>query len=191
MSAPKIDKKIAKFAELNKEHHIFTKELEEFLGEAYYASPASISIDLPGCFPGGLLTHSMITAKYAVLLNDLLPEGIRVDKSSLIRVAFLSQIGRTFMYTVSTNEWQAKNRGIMYEYNESMRLSVGERSLMYATQYGVKLTDEEYQAILYSDKNDGDKQPVIFLSPLSQLVKMGSQMAAMETIFKKNGKETR
>jgi hypothetical protein len=188
MSAPNIDKKIAKFAELNKEHHIFSKELEEFLGEAYYASPASISIDLPGCFPGGLLSHSMTTAKYAVLINDLLPEGIKVDKSSLLKVVFLSQIGRTFMYTISTNEWQAKNRGIMYEYNESMRLSVGERSIMYATQHGVKLTDEEYQAILYSDKDDSDRQPRIFLNPISQLLKMGNQLAAMETIFKKDGK---
>jgi hypothetical protein len=189
MSASKIEKYKAKFVEINKEYGIFTKELENFLGDDFYLAPASISLDMFNCYPGGLLVHLMTTAKYAVNINEQLPENIKVDKASLMKVVFLSQIGRTFMYSVSTNEWQAKNLGRMYEYNNDlMRVSVGERSIMYAIQNGVQLTDEEYQAILYSDKDDSEKMPRIFLAPISQIVRMGSQLAIMEEMNKKDGK---
>lgn len=189
MSTPKIEKFKVKFTEINKEYGIFTKELEDFLGDDFYLAPASASLDMFNCYPGGLLVHLMTTAKHAVNLNEQLPDNIKVDKASLMKVVFLSQIGRTFMYSISTNEWQAKNLGRMYEYNDLMRLSVGERSIMYAAQNGVKLSEEEYQAILYSDKDDSEKMPRMFLNPISQIVKMGSQLAIMEEINKKDGKK--
>lgn len=187
MAQSKIEKNQAIFIKINKDYGIFTKELEDFLGEDFYLAPASPSTDMINCYPGGLLAHLILTAKHSVNINDQLPESIRVDKTSLIKVVFLSQIGRVHMYTISTNEWQAKNLGRMYEYNKLMRLSVGERSIMYATQHGVKLTEKEFQAIMYSDKDDSEKTPRMFLEPISQIIKMGSQLAIMEEMANKNG----
>jgi hypothetical protein len=55
-------------------------------------------------------------------------------------------------------------------------MRVGERSVYYATNYGVKLTEEEFSAILFFDKTD-DKMSEYHNSMLGELLKMGSTLA--------------
>ena len=77
-------------------YKIFTKELLEFLGDDFIRAPASTMKSLHNAFPGGLIDHIILTTKYGVDINLSLPENIRVDNSSLIKVCFLHQIGKTF-----------------------------------------------------------------------------------------------
>ena len=49
LTITQLEKNQKKFIETNAKYNIFTKELEEFLGEDFYTSPASTSLNMIGC----------------------------------------------------------------------------------------------------------------------------------------------
>jgi hypothetical protein len=104
---------------------------------------------------------------------------MQASNDSIIRVGCLFQIGKAHSYTPCTSEWHRKNQGKIYEFNDEVSMRVGERSIMYATQYGVKLTDVEYQAIFNFDKED-DAQSKWHSEPLSVILKQANELAIME-----------
>jgi hypothetical protein len=174
------------FKETNQKYNIFTKELEEFLGDGFYTSPASSSLNMIGCYPGGLLHHIIKACKYTVKLNDILPDNLKQPVVSIVKVVFLCQIGKVFMFRSNENEFSVKS-GKMYDFNDDIvRLHIGERSAYYALKYGVNLTEDEYQAILNIDKENDDKMARYFSTILSQIIKNGFELAIME---EKNGKK--
>ena len=179
MDSKKIEKNREKVLEMNENYKIFTKELIEFLGDEYFLAPASASLDLYNCCPGGLVAHSLIIAKYAVNLNNLLPDKVKIPIETLIKVSFLSQIGKAFLYVNNETEWEIR-QGKIYTYNDLTPMTIGERSLMYAMRNGVILSDDEYQAILYSDKDDYSKISKFLLSPLTQIIRMAFQLSIIQ-----------
>lgn len=174
-----------KFQETNEKYGIFNKELEEFLGEDFYFAPATSNLDMYGAYPGGLLNHLMKSCKYAIKVNELLPEKLRQDINSIVKVVFLSQIGKVFMFELNKNEWEIKNLGRMYIFkDDEFKLKTGERTLFYIMKHNVVINENEYHAIVSLDKMEDDK--IIKSNPttLSQLVKIGFNLAIMED---KNG----
>ena len=169
------------FLEKNKLYNILTQELLNFLGEDLITAPASTMVSLHNAFPGGLIDHILKTTKYAIGINKLLPKNCEVDAHSIVKVCFLHQIGKTFLYKWCESEWHRKNQGKMYEYNEELvSLKIGERSAYYALKYGVELGDEEYQAIVNYDKADDDKQSKWYGSTLSTILKQANELAITE-----------
>lgn len=153
------------------------EELMQFLGETFIKAPASSKSDYHNAFEGGLIDHLLKVTTHAVKINETLPETLKVDKNSLVKVCFMHQIGKANLYTPCTSEWHRKNQGKMYEFNEELTsMRVGERSIYYATSYGIKFTEAEYVAILNFDKND-DKMSEYHNTMLGELLKMGSIVA--------------
>jgi len=151
--------------------------LMAFLGEDFIKAPATSMADYHNAFEGGLIDHLLNVAKYSVLINNSLPESERVNQTSLLKVCFLHQIGKSKLYTPCTSEWHRKNQGKMYEFNEELTsMRVGERSVYYATSNGITFTDEEYVAILNFDKMD-DRMSEYHNSMVGELLKMGSVLA--------------
>lgn len=182
LTTTQLEKNQAKFKETNLKYNIFTKELEDFLGENFYISPASSSLNMVGCYPGGLLHHVIKACKYSIKLNEILPDDLKQPVATIIRVAFLCQIGKVFMFKLNDRTIQ---HGKMYDFNDDIvRLHVGERSAYYALKYGVQLTEEEYQGIINIDKENDDKMARYFSTPLTQIIKNGFELAIME---EKNG----
>lgn len=152
-------------------------ELMNFLGPDFISAPATTLTDLYNAFEGGLIDHLLRVATYAIKINETLSETEKVDKGSLLKVALLHQIGKAKMYTPCTSEWHRKNQGKMYEYkNDLVSMRVGERSAYYALSHGIKLTDEEYAAMLSFDKTD-DKMTEYHNTMLGELLKMGNTLA--------------
>ena len=181
MTEERIEQNKGKFKEINEKYNIFTPELEDFLGEDFFLAPASASLDMYYCYPGGLVDFLMKVCKYAVNVNETLPDSIKVDKKTLVRTIFISQIGKTFLFKLNEDEWMVKKRGKMYEYRDDdiVIMSIGERSAYYAIKYGVELSDVEYQSILNSDKEQSER----FMRgsrPLYYVMKMGVEIALME-----------
>ena len=177
----KIDKNTKKFYATNEKYGIFNPEILEFLGESFITAPASTMKSLHNAFPGGLLDHIITTTKYAVDINLSLPEELRVDNDSLIKVCFLHQIGKTFLYKMCESEWHRTNQGKMYEFNDELTsMKVGERSAYYALKYGVELSEDEYQAIINYDKPDDDKQSKWHSCTLSTIIKQANELAIIE-----------
>jgi len=185
----KLERNIKKFEEVNEKYNIFTKDLLDFLGQGYFLSPASPMKDMNNAFPGGLLDHTIKVAKYAVYLNKVIPESMQETMESILKVSFLSEIGKTFLFTPCKSEWHMTNLGKYFEYNEELvSMRVGERSAHYALSNGVKLTEDEYQAILNHDKSDDDKQVRWYTTKLCQLLKQATDLAILEEKEMNNGK---
>ena len=173
-----------KFIETNVKYNIFTKELLDFLGEDIYTSPASSSLNMIGCYPGGLLHHVIKACRYAIKLNEILPDDMKQPVATIVKVVFLCQIGKVFMFKLNDRSVQGAK---MYDFNDDIvRLHVGERSAYYALKYGVTLTETEYQGMLSIDKENDDKMAKYFSSVLTQIIKNGFELATME---EKNGKK--
>ena len=176
------------FLEKNKLYGVLTKELIDFLGEDVITAPASSMTSLHNAFPGGLIDHILKTTKYAIGINKLLPKENQVEALSIVKVCFLHQIGKSFLYKWNESEWHRKNQGKNYVYNEEIvSLRIGERSILYALRYGVKLSDEEYQAIINYDKSDDDKQSKWYGGILSTILKQANELAIIEEKNNTNG----
>ena len=177
----KINKNNQTFLEKNELYGILSKELLEYLGEDLLTAPASTMKSLHNAFPGGLIDHILKTTKYAIGINKLLPTGMDVEAQSIVKVCFLHQIGKTFLYKWCESEWHRNNQGKMYEFNEELTsMKIGERSVYYAMKYGVKLSEEEYQAIVNYDKPEDDKQSKWYGSTLSTILKQANELAIIE-----------
>lgn len=166
-----------KYFETATKNGFMTDELMSFLGEEFIKAPATSMTSYHNAFEGGLVDHLLKVTKYAININNSLPEDEKVDQTSLIKVCLLHGIGKAKLYTPCTSEWHRKNQGKMYEFNEDLvSMRVGERSAYYAISHGIKLTEEEYTAILFFDKTD-DKMSDYHNSMLGELLKMGNVLA--------------
>jgi hypothetical protein len=163
-------------------YNIFTPKLIEFLGPSLFTAPASTMTSLHNAFEGGLIDHLIRVAKYAAMFNEILPESLRCTKESVLKVSFLSEIGKVFLYKPCESEWHRKNQGKMYEFiEENVSMKVGERSLYYALTNGVLLTEQESQALLCHDKQpDDDKMVKWYSTPLTNVLKAAIGFAIME-----------
>ena len=149
-----------KFLEIVKKYNVCSDELLEFLeASGFYKAPASTVTSLHNAFEGGLVDHLITLARRTITINEVngkLDARHRCDPESVARVSILHSIGRAMLYISNPSEWHRKNLGKMYEFNEKLvSLTPGERSLYYIQKYGgnMKLTDQEYQAILGAEKD--------------------------------------
>lgn len=185
LSKGQIEKNRDKLNDTITKYDVMTPELLSYLGDDLFVSPASTTLDMYGAYPGGLVEHMFIASKYAVKINDMLPKNLQQDISSILKCTILSQIGKVFLFTPNDSEWHRTNLGKMYKFNEELvSMRVGERSGYYCAKFGVKLTEEEYQTIVNSDKGDDDLQAKYHSTPLAQIVKQGFELAIFE---QKNG----
>lgn len=185
LSKEQIEKNKSIFTSINKTYGIFPQELLDYLGDDLFHSPASTSNDMYGCYPGGLMDHLIKSCTYASHTNDLLPENLRAKKESVVKCVFLSQIGKVFMFEFNDNDWQVKNRGIMYKFTEDrISMRVPDKSLYLLSKYGIKLDETEYQAISNLGKDDDDKMSKYHSETLFSVIKMGFELAILE---EKNG----
>jgi len=188
LKTEQIVKNTKKYFQTTQDHGIMNDELMAFLGENFIKSPATAMKDQYNAFEGGLIDHLLNVTKYAVIFNNALPETDRVDQKSLIRVCLLHQIGKAHLYFPCTSEWHKNNQGKMYEFNNTqVAMRVSERSVYYAVNYGIKLSDEEFSAILMFDKTD-DKMAEFHNSTLGDLLKTAS-LFAIKNEKKRNNAE--
>jgi hypothetical protein len=184
----KIQKNKSKFQTTNEKYGIFTEELLEFLGEDLFTAPATNLKSMYNAYPGGLVDHIINVTKYALNINNSLPDNLKVNKESLIKVCFLHQIGKVYLFKLCTSDWHIENQGKMYDFNEDIvAMHISERSAYYALTYGVSLSENEYQAILNYDKPDADKQAKWHSCTLSTIIKQANELAIIEEKSTNNG----
>lgn len=183
----KILKNTEKYFKTGEKFGFMNEELMNFLGQDFIKAPASTMKSLHNAFEGGLIDHTLRVTSYAVKLNDVLPENMKVSVDSLIKVSCLHQIGKAKLYKENTSQWHKDNQGKMYEFNDRMvSMSVGERSAHYALSYGIKLSEEEFQAIVNFAKDSSDKQAKYHSNTLAVLLRQAIELAIMEEQFNNN-----
>jgi len=180
LTKEKVIKNFKKFYSTGEKYGFLTEDLKEFLGEDLMSAPATDKLDLNNAFEGGLIDHTLLVTKYAVSINGILPEALKVDLTSLIKVCCLHQIGKARLFTPCESEWHRENQGKMYEYNEDLiSMRVGERSVSYALSNGVELNEAEFQAIINFDKGF-DKMAKWHSTMLGTILKQANELAIKE-----------
>lgn len=143
-----------------------------------------------GCYDGSLID---------VVLNNLCTIGIhinelafgmnaknknnhqflKVNKEMLMRVLLLQHIGKAEMFMPQANGWKKQN-GYLYEFNSNLaaQMKLGERSAFLCMKYGIKLSEEEFEAMTIIDKKEETFNS--HRNPLAELVLIVNQLTQIE-----------
>lgn len=123
------------------------------MGERAAVAPASSRLEFHNAFPGGLVDHSLRVLARTIDLAAALK--VRVPKESLIISAIFHDWGKVGTldkdyYVYQDSDWHRK-RGQIYTVDESIRMPNAQLGLFVMSQFGVKLTEDEYLAVLLND----------------------------------------
>jgi hypothetical protein len=181
LTEEKIKKNAQKFNDAGVSVGVVNDELMNLLGVEFITAPCTTTTALYGAYDGGLIQHILKVTKYAIEINDTLPETKQINKESIIRVCLIHQIGKSNMYAEQKSQWHKDNRGEMYIFNEEvLNMSTAERSVFYALKAGINLNEDEVFAIFnynsdfgyWSMNKEGEK--------LAALLKTANMVAIMD-----------
>jgi hypothetical protein len=159
-----------------------TAKLAEEYGERLTNETFSINSEYGLAYDGSLIEVILYKlTPYAIRLNELFPEAIRVDKASLIKVCLLHQIAKAVRLTPNDNEWEIKNRGLLYKYVQGQpSIRTGLHSLVIANNCGITFTPEEAEAMTVNDRDLTDDQARWHSSLMASIVRQASEMVYLE-----------
>ena len=126
------------------------------------------------CAYDGSMLHIVLRTltPFALKINELLPENIRVDNNSIIKVCLLSHISKSEMFVKNDNQWEIEKRGIHYKYSPTnVALKMGARSILMSQNLGINFSNEEFEAMMILDRDDNDLQAKFYSNPLSIIIK--------------------
>lgn len=150
------------------------RSLTSHLAERINTSPASTRVEYHNAFPGGYLDHSLRVLRTAIDMAGALK--VKVPKESLIIAALFHDLGKCGTledeyYSPQTSDWH-RQRGQFYIRNEKIKLSNAQLGLFMLSQFGVKLSSDEHEAILLNDGmySEGNKEMAMKECKLSLIV---------------------
>ena len=123
----------------------------EHFGERLVLSPRGLK-DLEGGNPGELISFSLRVATAIKSLSSQMSASTK----SLVKVSLLHELGRLgdleeSLYLEQDSDWHRERLGQNYKYNEKCsKMGVAHRTLWLLNHFGIKLTRDEYLAILTS-----------------------------------------
>ena len=80
LTTEKVTKNAGKYFKTAETYVFMTNELMEFLGVDFVKAPATTKTSSYNAFEGGLIDNILKVAKYAIVINESLPEGVQVKK---------------------------------------------------------------------------------------------------------------
>lgn len=161
---------------------IDTTKLAEDFGEQIAEATFSVNSDNGLAYDGALINTILYKlTPYAIKLNELYPQEIQVDKNSLVKVCLLHQIAKAVRLTKNDNEWEIKNRGLVYKYTTNQpSIRTGLHSLVIAQNCGIQFTPEEAEAMTVNDRDLTDDQARWHSSLMASIVRQASEMVYLE-----------
>lgn len=169
---------VAKLEELG----ISTKTLVERYGEVIKNASFSHKADNGMAYQGALLWAVLYkVTPYALKLNEMFPEGMRVDRNKLIKVCLLHQLSKAVKLVKNTNEWQAKSGKQPYMYDPSQpSIRTGLHSMVMCQECGIPFTVEEADAMTANDRDLTDMQSKWHSSIFASIIRQASEMTYLE-----------
>ncbi len=162
-------------------------KMVEHLGERLALCPASARIEHHSCFPGGLVDHSLRVLTTAGKLAKA--HGCDFPLESLIISCLFHDLGKVGdenedYYVVQKSDWH-RDKGMLYDYNDKISyMSVPHRSVYLMQRFDIKLSSEEYLAILLNDGQYVEaNKPYAMREPLLSMVV--HQADAFSTMWEK------
>lgn len=132
-----------------------TELFEKIGAERYFTAPASSQEDYHNCFPGGLAEHNINVVNALFAIDEALGTNLNVE--SMCVVGLLHDIGKVMntdfedFYVVQDEKWKAEKGQTYTRSDGSIYFPTHQRSVWLLSEFGFKLSPEEYQAILLND----------------------------------------
>ena len=135
-------------------------KMYEFFEDRMLMAPASGLVHYHNAFPGGYVDHVVRVVEGALSLYDLwesMGSTFNYSKEELVFSALNHDLGKVGdiendYYVPETNEWQIKNRGIVYMPNKHIiNMAVPDRSLWLLQHFNIKYSQNEMIAIMIHD----------------------------------------
>lgn len=165
-------------------------ELIDAFGERLAMCPASGKKGYHGAFPGGLIDHSLRVLNNAVTIRKSFDWNI--SNESLVLCCLFHDIGKAGLvlpsgeivdYYIPAEQWRRDKLGELYTYNTEMPyMTTQHRTLHTLQHFNVKLTHEEFVAILLNDGFvvDENKPYCLKLPKLAHVVMTADYVSTME-----------
>jgi hypothetical protein len=159
-----------------------TEKLAEDFGEKLADATFSIMTSNGLAYDGALINSVLYKlTPYAVKINALLPEEIRVDKASIIKVCLLHHIAKAVRLIPNDNQWEVEKRGLIFKYDDKQpSIRTGLHSLIMATNCGIQFTPEEAEAMTVNDRDLSDDQARWHSSVMASIVRQANEMVYIE-----------
>ncbi len=166
---------------------IETNALVEGIGEKLKNGTFTLSNESGLCGDGTLIETTLkVLTPYAVKLNNLFPEEIRVDQNTLVKVCLLHQIAKAVRLIPNDNQWEIEKRGMIYKYAPNQpSIRTGLHSLILAQNFGINFTAEEAEAMTVNDRDLSDDQARWHSSLLASIVRQANEMTYLQDINSK------
>ena len=184
LSKEKKESNLQRYVSKLQEYNIYSEEMITDLGNKLMDAPFNIREENGGAYFGGLLdiVLNQLCAigtyinERAFGMNDkgnVLYPYLYVNKDKLIRVLLLQHIGKCELFVPETEDWRIK-KGMLFNFNDdsNVRLKLGQYSLFICQKYGIKLTNDEYEALSSIDSEESHYD--MYNSPLTTVVKLAN-----------------
>jgi hypothetical protein len=157
---------------------IDTARLEDIYGTAIMNGSFTNSNEFGNAYEGSLLEIVLKTlTPYAVKLNEVLPEGKRVDKNTLVKICLLHQLAKAVRLIPNDNSWEIEKRGLVYKYNNELpSIRTGLHSLIMCQDCGINFSTEEAEAMTVNDRDLTDDQARWHSSIMATIVRQASEL---------------
>ncbi len=176
----KINQNYLTFLKKLETYDCYSEEMMNDIGDKVKYGTYSMQDEYGGCYAGSLVEITLQTLcriGYEINENVFGKNGkeafahpyLAVNTNKLMRVLLLLNLAKAEMFVDETEQWKIK-KGIMYKFKDfETSLKLGARTLFLCQKYGIKLEEDEYEAILSID--DAEDNGARFRSPLYTLVK--------------------
>lgn len=188
----KLNSNFVLWVERLKKYDCYSEEMINDIGDKLKRASFALSVNSGCAYDGSMidtvLNHLCVIAyhlnedAFGINAKQRMKHGyLRVNSNILMRVLLLQHISKAEMFIPQEQQWKIKNR-YTFDFNPNMTttLKCGERSIFLCQKYGIKLSEEEYEAIRIIDKEDENKKADTYVNPLCQIVKIANQLTAIE-----------
>lgn len=128
-----------------------------------------------------------VLTPFAVRINEMLPEGLKVDKATLVKVCLLHQLSKAITIVPNDDKWRAEHKGELYKFKDGLpAIKMGLHSVLLCHDLGIELTPQEVEAMTITDRTDDDTQAKYFASPLSVILRQANELTRMQIKNKKS-----
>lgn len=164
--------------------------LLDHLGDRLVMCPASSKREYHNCFVGGLVDHSLRVLKNCTRLMKVSPDVFGgIPEESVVFAALLHDLGKVGdldndRYVPQTNDYY-KSRGNLFEHNHKVVAKNVHASLFLLQHFGVKMTYDEFEAILLNDGpvTDDGREYCMKETPLALLVQTADRLSCEQEKF--------
>lgn len=190
LSEERLNANLLLFTEKLQKYNCYSEQMMEDMGELIKNGSYSGAERFGGAYRGALVDVTLnILCKIGFMLNErvlgmnsknmLNFPLLCVNNDMLMRVLLLVNIAKSEIFIPNPNEWK-RNNGYPYEFNDDLasNLKIGQRTLMLCNKYGIKLSEEEFEAISVVDNED--EKGIRFRSPLAAIVMSALSLTLVE-----------